>query len=415
MRGFWTDRKGNVALTFALLMIPIFGATGVALDYSMASAYRTDMQKALDATALALTKIMPADQATLDTVGNQYFKANLGANTLSDLQLTVTPQVGVLRLSVKGTYSVQLANLIGATTVDLGAQAEAKWGIGKVEIALGLDNTGSMLSNNKIGELKTAVHDLLNVLETAAKNPGDAKVAIVPFNTAVNVGVAHKDADWLRWDLLDCNGGQSGSGCGTPPQNSWTGCVTDRNKDPSSVNHNVKDSEPLANETRFPGVQCSGGLASIMPLTYNWTTLHSKVDSLAASGNTNVTIGLVWSWHMLSPTAVFSEGAAYDTENLQKYIILLTDGDNTQDRWSSSESTINSRTRAACNNIKALVKPNGDPQIKIYTIKVIDGNESLLESCATNPSMYFEVQNASELSSVFSSIGSEIANLHLSR
>ena len=415
MRGFWTDRKGNVALTFALLVIPIFGLTGVALDYSMASAYRTDMQKALDATALALTKIMPADQATLDTVGNQYFTANLGPNTLTGVQLTVTPQVGVLRLSVKGTYNVQMANIIGATTVDLGAQAEARWSIGKVEIALALDNTGSMLSNNKIGELKAAVHNLLDVLQASAKNEGDAKVTIVPFNTTVNVGVAYKDEPWLRWDLLDCNGGQSGNGCGNPPQNAWTGCVTDRNKDPNSVNHNVKDSEPVTNETTFPAVQCNGGLASVMPLTHNWTALHNKINALAASGLTNVTIGLVWGWHMLSPTAAFSEGAAYDAENLQKYIILLTDGDNTQDRWSSSESTINGRTRAACNNIKALLKPNGDPQIKIYTIRVIDGNENLLEGCATNPGMYFDVQNASELSSVFSSIGAEIANLHLSR
>jgi Flp pilus assembly protein TadG len=414
MRRFWSDCEGNIAILFALTVIPMFGAVGVALDYSMASAYRTDMQKALDATALALTRIMPANQATLDTVGNQYFQANLGNHTLTNLQLTVTSEVGKLKLSAKGTYKVQMANIVGASTVELGTTSEAKWNIGKVEIALALDNTGSM-AGTKLAELKNAANNLLDVLQAAAKQPGDAKVAIIPFNITVNVGTANKNEAWLRWNLLDCNGGQSGTGCGDPPQDSWTGCVTDRNKDPDSVNYNVKDTAPAADETKFPGVQCSGGLASMLPLTTDWTALHGKVNSMAASGLTNVTIGLVWAWHALSPTAVLTEGAAYDTENLQKYIILLTDGNNTQDRWSSSESSINLRTQAACNNIKALLKANGDPQIKIYTVRVINGNESLLQGCATNPGMYFNVQNASELSSVFSSIGAEIANLHLSK
>jgi len=35
-------------------------------------------------------------------------------------------------------------------------------------------------------ELKKAAKNLLTTLQTAAKNPGDVKVSIVPFNTAVN-------------------------------------------------------------------------------------------------------------------------------------------------------------------------------------------------------------------------------------
>ncbi|MEX2128549.1 MAG: TadE/TadG family type IV pilus assembly protein [Xanthobacteraceae bacterium] len=414
MRRFWSDRKGNIAVLFAFAIVPMVGAVGAAVDYSMASAYRTDMQKALDATALALSRILPTDQQTLDTVGMQYFSASMGSHTLTNVNLVITPIVGQVTLSVTGDYTPKIAKLFGATTFAIGTNSVAKWGIGKVEVALALDNTGSM-SGTKLAELKTATHNLLNVLQSAAKNPGDAKVAIVPFNTRVNVGTGYKNEAWLRWNLLDCNGGQAGTGCGDPPQDSWTGCVTDRNKDPSSVNHNVKDTAPTDSATRYPGVQCNGGLASIMTLNYDWAALNAKVDTMVAAGNTNVTIGLVWGWHMLSPTAVFTEGAAYDTENLQKFIILLTDGDNTQDRWSSNESTINSRTTATCNNIKALLKPNGDPQIKIYAVRVIDGNANLLQNCATNPSMYYDVQNASQLSSVFSAIGAEIANLHLSK
>src|SRR5262245_14664069 len=176
MRSFWTDRRGNMLLLFALALIPMIGSMGVALDYSMASHYRTSIQKSLDATALALTRIMPADQATLDTVGNQYFHANMGEHEIIDLQLTVTPELGKLKLAATGKYKPQLAQLVGVTDVNLGTRSEARWSIGKVEIALVLDNSLSMNDFGRMTHLKNAAHDLLNVLQTAAKNPGDAKV-----------------------------------------------------------------------------------------------------------------------------------------------------------------------------------------------------------------------------------------------
>jgi Flp pilus assembly protein TadG len=182
MRRFWTDRNGNVAILFALAIIPMIGAMGVAVDYGMATAYRTDVQKALDATALALSRIMPADQATLDAAGAQYFQANLGNHTLQNLKLAVTPGTGTLKLVATGTYPVQVANLIGADKIDLSVTAEVKWSVGKVEIALVLDNSWSMNSLGRMTELKKAAHELLNVLQTAAKKPEDAKVAIIPFD-----------------------------------------------------------------------------------------------------------------------------------------------------------------------------------------------------------------------------------------
>ena len=61
-----------------------------------------------------------------------------------------------------------------------------------------------------------------------------------------------------------------------------------------------------------------------------------------------------------------------------------------------------------CDNIKAA-------NIKIYAVRVIDGNASLLQQCASNPSMYYDVQNASELNTVFSAIAQNLANLRLAK
>jgi hypothetical protein len=93
MRHFWSDQRGNIAVLFALAIVPVIGGIGAAVDYSMASAYRTDMQKSLDAAGISLAKIMPASQATLDEKGQQYFDASMGEHSLSNLVLTVEPDI----------------------------------------------------------------------------------------------------------------------------------------------------------------------------------------------------------------------------------------------------------------------------------------------------------------------------------
>jgi hypothetical protein len=174
--------------------------------------------------------------------------------------------------------------------------------------------------------------------------------------------------------------------------------------------------------TKFPAVEGIDGdcgkLATVMPLNDTWgdsnsidpATLHGKINSMIATGNTNVTIGLHWALQMIAPadTLPLSQGAAYDTEKLTKYVVILTDGDNTQNRWDKSAASIDTRTAAAC----AAIKAKG---IKVYSIRLISGNATLLRNCATEPGMYFEVSDASQLQSVFNTIGTTIANLHLAR
>jgi hypothetical protein len=111
-------------------------------------------------------------------------------------------------------------------------------------------------------------------------------------------------------------------------------------------------------------------------------------------------------FQMLSPVWPFN--ALSPKTDLDKVIILLTDGDNTQNRWSTSQSSIDARTKLACTNVKAA-------NIKLYTVRVINGNATLLKDCATKPDMYYDVQNASQLSAVFSTIAQNLANLRLAK
>jgi len=127
---------------------------------------------------------------------------------------------------------------------------------------------------------------------------------------------------------------------------------------------------------------------------------------MTPAGNTNVTIGLAWGFQLISPVEPFNAPAP--APDLDKVIVLMTDGENTQNRWSSTASTIDARTSKACDNVKAA-------NIKLYTVRVIDGDITLLKGCASKPTMFYDVQQAVQLTSVFSSIAQNLANLRITQ
>ena len=84
--------------------------------------------------------------------------------------------------------------------MDLRATSQVRWGFKALELALALDNTGSMASKNKMVELKAAVKLLFATLKKNSKVPDDTKIAIIPFSTVVNVGTEFADAPWIAYD-----------------------------------------------------------------------------------------------------------------------------------------------------------------------------------------------------------------------
>lgn len=394
----WRDCRANLAPTFALAMIPIFGFVGAAVDYSRANSARTTMLAALDSAALMLSKEAEGlTQSQLATKAQAYFDALIVGSDLKTGVVTTeftSPQQGSFKLVLNGMSSVsaEFYRILGQSSININASTEVVWGMKRLEVALALDNTGSMASSGKLSQLKIAVHNLLDTLQAAAKKPEDVKVSIIPFDTRVKVGTAVKDEFWIDYTVNGVS------------KSSWTGCVQDRTQ-----SNDVLDTAPAAGNaaTLFPALNSCGTLTEMMPLSNDWTALHAKVDAMQANGNTNVTIGLTWAWHALTANLPLV-GASSPQPDLDKVIILLTDGENTQNRWTTSTSSINARTALACTNIKAA-------NIKLYTVRVIDGNATLLRNCATNPTMYYNVNQASQLNAVFSSIAKNLANLRLAK
>jgi Mg-chelatase subunit ChlD len=420
---FCKNRDAGVIPVLALSVVPIMAALAGAVDYGHANSVRTSMQTALDSAALMLSKdVQTLNDQQLTQKAEEYFMALFARPDAQNVQIAPTltsPQQGSYQLKLEGSATVNttFARVIGHQQIAISATSEVIWGIKKLNLALVLDNTGSMANNNKMTALKTAAKNLLTTLKNAAKVDGDVKVAIVPFATDVNIGTGYVDADWIDWTDWETKNGtcskssfktksscNNNAGIWTPAAHSeWNGCVWDRDQ-----NNDILNTPPVAGSTptMFAPHQASACPVAMMALSYDWPALNAKIDEMKPTGNTNTTIGLAWGWQALSNVAPLNAPAP--APDLDKVIVMLTDGQNTQNRWTSSSSSIDSRTTTACNNIKAA-------NIKIYTVRVVDGNASLLQGCATNPSMYYDVQQADQLNNVFSSIAQNLANLRIAK
>jgi von Willebrand factor type A domain len=68
---------------------------------------------------------------------------------------------------------------------------------GALEFALALDTTKSMETDNRIGGLKTAANNFIDILFDMKDRGADVQGAIVPFARYVNVGVSRRNEPWM--------------------------------------------------------------------------------------------------------------------------------------------------------------------------------------------------------------------------
>ena len=236
---FRRDRRGGVAPLLGLTIVPLIGFMAAAVDYSRANAMRTSLQGATDATALMLS--IEAKTLTAEELGQkatEIFNALFNQPEAQNVQITPTlsaPQEGSFSLKLAGrmTINTVFIGLLGQPEIHIATSSEIVWGIKKLNLALALDNTGSMASSGKMTALKQAAHNLLTTLKNAEKTPGDIKVSIIPFAVDDNVGTSNVSSSWIDWtDWNAANGTCSNNNYHTQSacsgHGTWTPTATTR-------------------------------------------------------------------------------------------------------------------------------------------------------------------------------------------
>jgi Flp pilus assembly protein TadG len=198
-------------------------------------------------------------------------------------------------------------------------------------------------------------------------------------------------------------------------RSTWNGCVNDRGDEtgPNVGNFDTNVAPPVNtnNATKYAAEQFGDCSYAAMGLSYNWNALTNLVNSLQPTGNTNQGLGLQLGWMSLVGGGPFTMPPKDNNFKYSEVIILMSDGLNTQNRWSNSASAIDAREAMTCSNAKAA-------GITIYSIQVNTGNDptqAVMKNCASDSSKFFELKSANQLVSTFNSIGTALSNLRVSK
>jgi Flp pilus assembly protein TadG len=442
LRRLVNDQRGAVLLYVSVALLPLLTVVGVAVDLGRIYLVKQRLTNAADAAAIAVgTQANLTPEQATDLAGS-FIQAHypgelksLGvSNSATEVSVTVTAQVSMVFLTVLNTQSV-----------DVTVNAQALRPQGKLEIALVLDQTGSMAGQRMV-DLKAAAKDLIDIVvwDNQTENYY-SKVAIVPYAAGVNVG---EFATGVRGSIL--SGTCLSPGCqvfqflnpqGQVRLHNVSTCVSER-----TGTNAFTDAAPTVAllGTNYPPSSNPCPSNTIVPLTNDKSKLKGAIDAMAAGGSTAGHIGVAWGWYLLSPDwgylwpasqpAPYSELGQLDAKGLpllQKIIVLMTDGGfNTaycqgvvskdSSTGGSSADQINcsapngssfAQAKTVCTNAKA-------KGIKVFTVGLGVGGDAsakdVMAHCATDASHAYLAATGEELRQAFREIATKVSTLRLS-
>lgn len=410
LRRFKAQDKGTTAITFALSVVPLLLACGGAVDYMRYTNAETKLQAALDSGALAAAAASGLSKDGRVDAGRDTFDSNLKAvhidpdDVEAEFKVSGDGVTATARLTLPSGL-MQIAGL-SAFTINVATEISVPEG-NKGEIALVLDYSGSMREESggqiKYVAMKNAAKKLITDLETA--NPDNVKIGLVPFSHHVYATLP------ARYVV----------GKGTTGD--WTGCTQDRR-----YPHNLTDETPTTdNATKWGQPQAkaheSDGCAAYVPnnlkvaaLTKNFEALRTQLDAMRPYAWTHIALGAEFGYHLLSPNEPFTEGAAYGNKRVNKVMVILTDGRQTEPAFGSGVRNVSQGERnleEICTNAKA----SGITVMTVaFDLRDTD-TRARLRDCSSNPDKHFFVaEDSAELAGAFDDIKKQItAQVFISR
>jgi Flp pilus assembly protein TadG len=411
LRRFAACQKGTAAVIFGLAAIPFFACAGAAIDYVHFSAARTHLQAALDSAALAGAAHGLASDADRIAAAEAMFDANVAdgaaANLVHDASFTI--ENGVVVSSAEADVPMSIMQLVGIEKMTASVAAEV--GIAtdkKAEVVMVLDYSGSMgqvLGGDvKYEAMRQAATTLVNDLATAS--PDKVKFGLVPFSHHVYTTLP-------KAHVL----GTSGSG-------SWTGCTQDRkfphnNTAATPTGSNAsKWGQPFAPDHAAWG--CSGYVdhnLRTVDLTNDFDSVTNRLAVMTPYAWTHIALGVEFGYHMLSPNAPFTQGAAFNDDETEKFMVVLTDGMQTEPAFGSGSTRSVAQGETNLENLCENAKQDGITIITMAFDLDDTGTRQRLQNCASDPDKYFFVADDPEtLASAFDAVKEAVtAEVYLSK
>lgn len=411
LQRFLANQKGTLAVYTAIAGIPMMLAVGTAVDLSRLNTAQTQIQGAIDAAALTGASLKNKSDAERIAAAQKSFAANTTFGVASKMSPAATFKVVDGKMIADADIDVPSAfmHFAGIDVMQGNAYAEVNiLSDKKAEIVMVLDYSGSMKDpvdgKTKYKVMRDAAIKLVEDLSKS--DPDNVKIGLVPFSNHV-------------YTTLPGAFVLGGSG-------SWTGCTQDR-QHPFNLTDATPTGNPLSqwgqpmlsvdddptddnNQVNFG---CNGYVANnltTVDLTDKFKDITNQLKIMKPYAYTHIALGVEFGYHMLSPNAPFTKGAAYDDKETKKFMVVLTDGAQTTGGFGKTSRTVtdgNTNLEKLCENAKA-------NKITIMTMAFdLDHVPTVqrLKDCSTDPTTDFFIANdAVALESAFESIKAAVAS-----
>lgn len=349
VRSFCADRRGNIALTFALIVTPLLIAVGCSLDYVRALNVKTKLQNDLDAALIAAIKDVDTKNETqLKSSVVNWMTALQGSATayslsIGDINLDMSSST--IKATVRGGVPTSFLKIAGINRVNVAATSAVLGGSAvttknPLSLYLVLDQSGSMDEDTNSTYTTTCTFGWWTYQCTMVYSKIAAlKLAVAGLMTQLNTV------------------------------------------------------DPETKYVRTGAVSYNSQMRGYADLAWGTSTALTFVNALDASGGTSSTDAFAKAYAAVSAT---TEATVHKQKNggaPSRYIVFMTDGDN-------NNGYDDTATKQYCDKAKAA-------GVVVYTIALMAPakGQSLLKYCATSIDTYYTAETASALVSAFQSIG----------
>ncbi|PKP75078.1 MAG: hypothetical protein CVT84_05225 [Alphaproteobacteria bacterium HGW-Alphaproteobacteria-6] len=339
---FRREEDGSLLIFGLFCFVMMLLLAGVALDLMRFEERRTMLQNTIDRAALAaadLEQTLPPKEVVKD-----YFrKAGLKPPADSDIIVTqgANNDSRKVQISVTEELPTWFMNMMGIDSLTTPASGTAEESIGQLEISLVLDVSGSMNSNNRLVNLKPAAKAFVDQIFDAAE-PGKVSISLITYSTQVSLG-----PDLMAY--FNTTGEHASSDCIEFTTADMATTAMDFGFNPTDrVYQRNGHFDPFYTQTPPSLLNCphrSETNRHIRAFSGDRDALKAHIDSLQASGNTSIDIGMKWGAALLDPSMqnvvddMIAKGDlptdfdqrpyAYDDSEALKVLVLMTDGENT--------------------------------------------------------------------------------------
>jgi len=360
-RRFMRDRAGNLALSFAVLTVPLLGAMGVSFDYVRALNLHREIQGNLDAALVAAVKdIGTKDDTALKEQLANWLAAeaqNSGSYQLDTASIVIDRINYGITATVIAKIDTTFLRVLGQNDMPIAVAASVMGGSDVVtktafSMYFVLDRSGSMDENTSTSYTTTCY-------KNESKKTG-------PYQ-CTKVYTKMQALKIASGDLL----GQ------------------------------FTIADPDMNYVRTGGVSYDTIMDPPTPLAWGTSAILTYINALTSRNTTNSGEAFQMAYDSLMVIGVKGETAIHLAKNgvtsPSKYIVFMTDGAN-------NVTGADAKTKQYCDKARTA-------KIQVYSIAFMapTQGQALLKYCATTSADYFPAESTAQLVAAFKLIGQTAA------